>query len=48
MQDAIKIADFRNDQPLVNMYNKIIEARDTPNVDISLTELLLKTDQKIN
>ena len=48
MQDEIKIADFRNDQPLVNMYNKIIEARDTPNVDISLTELLLKADQKIN
>ena len=48
MQNEIKIADFRNDQPLVNMYNKIKEARDKPNVDISLTELLLKADQKIN
>ena len=48
MQDGKEIADFRNDQPLVNMYNKIIEVRDKPNVDISLTELLLKADQKFN
>lgn len=45
MQDEMKIANFENDQPLVNMYNNIIEYSDKSDFDLSLIELLIRVEQ---